>query len=201
MNTKFKGTGVAVVTPFKKDLGIDFEALTKVIEHLISNKVEYLVVLGTTGETATLTQAERKSVFEHFAKVVNKRVPLVYGLGGNNTHEIIENFKFFDLSKADAVLSVSPYYSKPNQEGIYKHYKMIAEKCPLPIIIYNVPGRTASNITAATTLRLANDFKNIIATKEASGNFEQCMKIIKNKPKDFLVISGDDNLTLPLISA
>jgi 4-hydroxy-tetrahydrodipicolinate synthase len=201
MNTKFKGTGVAVVTPFKKDLSIDFDALTRVIEHLITNKVEYLVALGTTGETATLTQAERKQVFEHFAKTVNKRVPLVYGLGGNNTHEILENFKFFDLSKADAVLSVSPYYSKPNQEGIYQHYKKLAENCPLPIIIYNVPGRTSSNITAATTLRLANDFKNIIGTKEASGNMEQCMKIIKNRPKDFLVISGDDNLTLPLMAS
>jgi 4-hydroxy-tetrahydrodipicolinate synthase len=196
----FTGTGVAIVTPFTTKGEIDFPALTKLIEHLIKGKVEYIVVLGTTGETATLSKDEKNQVIAHITKVNKKRVPLVLGIGGNNTAELVEQLKKDDLSSFNAILSVSPYYNKPSQEGIYQHYKVISKASPLPIILYNVPGRTASNLTWETTIRLANDFKNIIAIKEASGNIEQCMKIIKHKPAGFLVISGDDNLTLPLIA-
>lgn len=196
----FQGTGVAIVTPFTNKGEVDFPALTKLVEHLIKGKVEYIVVLGTTGETATLSKEEKKQVIAHIIKTNKKRVPLVLGVGGNNTAELVAQLKKDDLSAFDAILSVSPYYNKPSQEGIYQHYKAIAKASPLPIILYNVPGRTASNITAETTLRLANEFKNIIAIKEASGNIEQCMKIIKHRPDNFLIISGDDNLTLPLIA-
>ena len=199
--TNFTGTGVAIVTPFTTKGDIDFPALTKLVEHLIKGRVEYIVVLGTTGETATLSKEEKQQVIAHIIKATKKRIPLVLGVGGNNTSEIVMKLKKDDLSGFDAILSVSPYYNKPSQEGIYQHYKAIAKASPLPIILYNVPGRTASNITAETTLRLANEFKNIIAIKEASGNIEQCMKIIKYRPDNFLIISGDDNLTLPLIAS
>lgn len=197
----FTGTGVAIVTPFTSKGTIDFPALTKLVEHIIKGRVEYIVVLGTTGETATLSKEEKKQVIAHIIKTTKKRIPLVLGVGGNNTAELVEQLKKDDLSDFDAILSVSPYYNKPSQEGIYQHYKAISKASPLPIILYNVPGRTASNITAETTLRLANEFENIIAIKEASGNIEQCMKIIKYRPDNFLIISGDDNLTLPLIAS
>ena len=199
--TNFTGTGVAIVTPFTTKGEVDFPALTKLVEYLIKGRVEYIVVLGTTGETATLSKEEKKQVIAHIIKTNKKRIPLVLGVGGNNTADLVEQLKKDDLSGFDAILSVSPYYNKPSQEGIYQHYKAIAKASPLPIILYNVPGRTASNITAETTLRLAKDFKNIIAIKEASGNLEQCMKIIKHRPDNFLIISGDDNLTLPLIAS
>lgn len=201
-NSKFKGTGVAIVTPFNKDGSIDYKSLNKLVDFIIKGGVEYVVVLGTTGESVTLSKEEKQSVVTHVIENVNKRVPIVLGLGGNNTQEILSAFKkSSDFNNIDAILSVSPYYNKPNQRGIYQHYKAIAEASPLPIILYNVPGRTASNVTADTTIKLATDFKNIIAVKEASGNLEQCMKIVKHRPKDFLVISGDDMLTLPMIAA
>lgn len=200
-NNKFKGTGVAIVTPFTKDGSIDFHALGKLVNFIIKGGVEYIVVLGTTGESVTLSKDEKELVVSFVIETVNKRVPVVLGLGGNNTKEIVTALKKDSFAGIDAILSVSPYYNKPNQRGIYQHYKAIAEASPLPIILYNVPGRTSSNITADTTIKLANDFKNIIAIKEASGNLEQCMKIIKYRPKDFLVISGDDMLTLPIIAS
>ncbi len=195
-----KGTGVAIVTPFKKSGQIDFDALKKLVNHLIAGKVEYIVALGTTGESVTLSKDEKKDVKECIVKATKKRVPLVLGVGGNNTAEIVEQVKKVNAKDFSAILSVSPYYNKPSQEGIYQHYKAISKASHLPIILYNVPGRTSSNIAWDTTVRLAKDFKNIVAVKEASGNMEQCMKIIKNKPKGFLVISGDDNFTLPLIA-
>ena len=201
-NTKFKGTGVAIVTPFSKDNSIDYKSLGKLVDFIIKGGVEYIVVLGTTGESVTLSKEEKQSIITHVIENVNKRVPIVLGLGGSNTQEIVNSLKkTADFNHIDALLSVSPYYNKPNQRGIYQHYKAISEVSPLPIILYHVPGRTASNLSADTTLKLANDFKNIIAIKEASGNLEQCMKIIKYKPKDFSVISGDDMLTLPMIAA
>src|ERR1700744_1677564 len=169
---KFYGTGVAMVTPFHADGQVDYEGLKNLINYLIDGGIEYLVSLGTTGESATLSSEEKKKVFAFIAEVVKGRVALVAGIGGNNTHEVIEQLKKFDTTGYDAILSASPSYNKPNQEGIYQHYKALAEHTPLPIILYNVPGRTASNITAETTLRLANDFKNIIGIKEASGNFD-----------------------------
>lgn len=197
----FTGTGVAIVTPFTTKGAIDFPALTKLVEHLIKGRVEYIVVMGTTGETATLSKEEKQQVIAHIVKVNKKRLPLVLGVGGNNTAEIVEQLKKDKLSDFDAILSVSPYYNKPSQEGIYQHYKAISKASPLPIILYNVPGRTASNMAWDTTIRLAKDFKNIIAVKEASGNMEQIMKIIKHRPDNFLIISGDDNLTLPIIAS
>jgi 4-hydroxy-tetrahydrodipicolinate synthase len=197
----FTGTGVAIVTPFTNKGAVDFPALTKLVDHIIKGRVEYIVVLGTTGETATLSKEEKQLVIPHIIKATKNRVPLVLGVGGNNTAELVEQLKKDDLTGFSAILSVSPYYNKPSQEGIYQHYKEIAKASPLPIILYNVPGRTASNIAWDTTIRLANEFKNIIAIKEASGNIEQCMKIIKYRPDNFLIISGDDNLTLPLIAS
>jgi 4-hydroxy-tetrahydrodipicolinate synthase len=197
---KFRGTGVAMVTPFKNDGSVDYKQLEKVTQHIIKGKCEYLVVLGTTAESVTLTKDEKKSVVKCVIASADKKVPIVLGHGGNNTQELLEGLNTMDFKGIDALLSVSPYYNKPTQEGIYQHYKVIVQNSPLPVILYNVPGRTASNITAETTLRLANDFKNIIAVKEASGNIEQMMKIINGRPKDFLVISGDDALTLPLIA-
>jgi len=199
--SKFKGTGVAIVTPFSKNGSIDYNALEKLINHIIKGGVEYVVVLGTTGESVTLSKEEKDEIVTFVKKKVNKRVPIVLGLGGNNTQEIVTTLKKGSFDGIDAFLSVSPYYNKPNQTGIYEHYKAIAKASPLPIILYNVPGRTSSNMSAETTLKLAKDFKNIIAIKEASGNLEQCMKIIKYRPKDFLVISGDDMLTLPIIAS
>lgn len=197
----FTGTGVAIVTPFTTKGQIDFPALTKLVEHLIKGRVEYIVVMGTTGETATLSKEEKQQVIAHIVKVNKKRLPLVLGVGGNNTAELVDQLKKDKLSDFDAILSVSPYYNKPSQEGIYQHYKAISKASPLPIILYNVPGRTASNMAWDTTIRLATEFKNIIAVKEASGNMEQIMKIIKHRPDNFLIISGDDNLTLPLIAS
>ncbi|MGV3598895.1 MAG: 4-hydroxy-tetrahydrodipicolinate synthase [Bacteroidota bacterium] len=197
---KFRGTGVAIVTPFKANNEVDFEGLENVTNHIINGKCEYIVILGTTGETATLNKQEKQQVVDTIKRVNNGRVPLVMGIGGNNTVEILETIAHFDFTGFDAVLSVSPYYNKPNQQGLIHHYTAIADACPRPVILYNVPGRTGSNMTAATTLTLAKH-PNIIGMKEASGNMEQCMAIIKNKPDDFLVISGDDALTLPLIGA
>lgn len=200
-NSKFKGLGVAMITPFKEDHSIDFPALTKLTEFLIQGGVNYLVVQGTTGESPVLSKDEKSDVLKCIAEVNNKRVPLVFGAGGNNTAAVAETFKSLDSKIIDGILSVSPYYNKPTQEGIYQHYKFLAGSTDLPIILYNVPGRTASNMLADTTLRLANDFKNIIAVKEASGNMEQIMDIILRKPSDFLVISGDDGITLPIIAS
>jgi 4-hydroxy-tetrahydrodipicolinate synthase len=198
-NTKFKGTGVALVTPFRNDDSIDFKSLAKLVEFQITNGVDYIVVLGTTGESVTLTNDEKHAVIDAVIETVDKRVPIVIGIGGNNTQDIINKIKSFDFSEVDGILSVSPYYNKPNQLGIYEHYKAIASSCPLPVIIYNVPGRTGSNIIADTTLKLANEFKNIVAVKEASGNLTQIMDIINNKPKDFMVISGDDALAFSIV--
>jgi len=195
-NSKFKGMGVAMITPFTEGLGVDFEALARLTEHLIAGGVNYLVVLGTTGETATLNHEEKKQIFQKIKEVADHRVPLVAGLGGNNTLEVIEQIRAFDFSGYDAVLSVSPYYNKPNQEGIYQHYKAIAESSPKPVIIYNVPGRTGSNITAQTQLRIA-ELPNIMATKEASGNFNQVMEILSKRPAGLMVLSGDDAITFP----
>ncbi|UKJ06839.1 4-hydroxy-tetrahydrodipicolinate synthase [Solitalea lacus] len=199
MSTQLKGTGVALVTPFNPDGSVDYSGLKNLIEHLIAGGVEYLVPMGTTGETATLSKEEKQKIFDFVLETNNKRVPLVAGIGGNNTVAIAEQVKNFNSEGFSAILSVSPYYNKPIQEGIYQHYKIVAENAPLPIILYNVPGRTGSNMTAETTLRLA-ELPNIIGIKEASGNFEQFMEIIKYKPKDFLFISGDDGLALPMIS-
>jgi 4-hydroxy-tetrahydrodipicolinate synthase len=195
-----QGTGVALVTPFKSDLSIDFDGLEKLVNHVIDGGVEYLVVLGTTGEAATLSREEKKQVLAHVKKVNAGRSTLVYGWGGNNTQALLEELQEIDTEGVSALLSASPYYNKPSQEGIYQHYKSLAEKSPLPIILYNVPGRTASNLTAATTLRLARDFENIVAIKEASADMIQVMQIIKDKPKDFMVISGEDALTYPMIT-
>lgn len=194
------GVGVALVTPFKSDFSVDYEALARLIDYVIKGRVNYLVTLGTTGETATLSEEEKLEVLGFTYEKVKGRVPVVVGVGGNNTAEVIECLKSWPLDKAAAVLSVSPYYNKPSQEGIYRHYAAIAGATQKDIILYNVPGRTSSNITAGTTLRLAREFKNIIGTKEASGNMEQCLRLCKERPKDFLLISGDDHITLPLIA-
>lgn len=198
---KFIGTGVALVTPFKKDFSVDTEALARIVNHVINGGVEYLVVLGTTAESATLTNEEKELVIETIVKANNNRLPLVLGVGGNNTAKVVEELKTRDFSNFDAILSVSPYYNKPTQEGIYQHFKAIAEVSPLPIILYNVPGRTASNMLPSTVVRLANDFENVIAIKEAAGDIVQAMKLIQTAPKDFLVISGDDMITLPMVLA
>ena len=200
MNT-FLGTGVALVTPFKKDFSVDTAALTKIVNYVIDGGVEYLVALGTTAETATLSQDEKELVIKTIVEANNNRVPLVLGVGGNNTMQLLEELKSRDFSEFSAILSVSPYYSKPTQEGIYQHFKAIAQVAPIPVILYNVPGRTASNMLPETVIRLANDFKNIIGIKEAAGDIVQAMKLIQNKPKDFLVISGDDMIALPMVLA
>jgi len=197
---KFHGTGVAIVTPFRASGAVDYDALCKLIDHLIGGGIEYIVSLGTTGESATLTGEERKKVWAFIAKAVNGRVHLVAGIGGNNTAEVAEQVKQFNITGYDAILSASPHYNKPTQEGIYQHYKAIAENSRLPLILYNVPSRTGSNIAADTVVRLARDFKNIIGIKEASGNFDQINQIMRDKPKDFLMISGDDPITLPMIA-
>jgi 4-hydroxy-tetrahydrodipicolinate synthase len=201
MNSKFLGTGVALVTPFKADLSVDHDALANIVSFNIENGVEYLVVCGTTGESVTITKQEKKDVIATISKANNGRVPMVLGIGGNNTAEVIEEIKATDLSNIDAILSVSPYYSKPTQEGIYQHFKAISEASPIDIILYNVPGRTSRNIEPETTLRLANDFKNVIAVKEAGNNVSQYLQLIKNKPEDFLIISGDDDLALGIVLA
>lgn len=199
--SKFRGTGVAIVTPFKEDRSVDYAALEKLIQHLIAGGVDYLVVNGTTGESVTLSRQEKLDVLAFAIKINNGRVPLVFGIGGNNTQDILDCFHTYNFTGVDAILSVSPFYNKPSQEGIYQHYKAIAAICPLPIILYNVPARTGSHMEAETVLRLANDCKNIIGVKEASGVIFNSMKIIKNKPEGFLVISGDDILNLPIIAS
>ncbi|MDZ7647924.1 MAG: 4-hydroxy-tetrahydrodipicolinate synthase [Cytophagales bacterium] len=193
---KLTGTGVALVTPMSSQGEIDFVSLKKLLAHTAQG-VDYYVVMGTTGESATLSKEEKKKVLTFVRENNKKNLPIVYGIGGNNTQSVIEEIKSTDLTGVDALLSVSPYYNKPPQEGVYQHFKAIANKSPIPIILYNVPGRTASNLTAETTLRLSRH-KNIIGIKEASGNLEQCMKIAREIPKDFLLISGDDLLTLPI---
>lgn len=200
MMNKFKGTGVAIVTPFNKEQNVDYKSLEKLVEHLVTGGVEYLVVQGTTGESVTLSHDEKSAILDFVAEINKKRVPIVLGIGGNNTRELMNHFKHFNFDQVDAILSVSPYYNKPTQEGIFQHYKALAAETPKPIILYNVPGRTASNITADTTLRLS-EINNIIGIKEASGDLGQVMKIINKKPHDFLVISGDDALTLPIIAS
>jgi 4-hydroxy-tetrahydrodipicolinate synthase len=200
LQEKFRGTGIAIVTPFTDDRVIDWESFQKLINFWIEGQVEYLVVLGTTGESPTVHGEEKQKVFSFVNDVTAGRIPLVAGIGGNDTNDVLEGFRNFDLKGYDAILSVAPAYSKPNQEGIYQHYKMLDAHMPLPIIIYNVPSRTGQNVTADTQVRIANDCKNIFATKEASGDFSQIMQIIKNKPSDFLVISGDDLITLPMIA-
>ncbi|MCF8714619.1 4-hydroxy-tetrahydrodipicolinate synthase [Joostella atrarenae] len=199
--SKFLGTGVALVTPFREDLSVDVAALINIVDHTIKGGVEYLVVLGTTAESATLSKEEKELVKQTIIKANNGRVPLVVGVGGNNTAEVVHELKNSDLTAFDAILSVSPYYNKPTQEGIFQHFKAIAEASPLPIILYNVPGRTGSNVLPETVIRLANSFKNIIGVKEAAGDIVQAMRLIKDKPKDFLVISGDDMITLPMVLA
>jgi 4-hydroxy-tetrahydrodipicolinate synthase len=198
---KFKGTGVAIVTPFKNDLSIDFAALGRVIEHVINGGVNYVVALGTTGESVTLSSEEKKAVISFTVETVDKRVPVVVGIGGNNTEEVIKQVRQADLEGVDGILSVAPYYNKPGQRGLFQHFRAIANNCSLPVILYNVPGRTSCNISADTTLELAHECENIVAIKEASGDLTQVMKIVKGKPENFGVISGDDMMTLPIISA
>jgi 4-hydroxy-tetrahydrodipicolinate synthase len=200
INVNLKGMGVALVTPFKEDDRIDFGALGKLVDLQLQNGTDYLVVLGTTAETPVLTDNEKKEVADFIINKVQGKLPIVLGVGGNNTHAVVNDLKTKDFTGVDAVLSVVPYYNKPSQEGMYRHFQAIAEATDLPILLYNVPGRTGVNMTADTTLRLARDFKNIAGIKEASGNIVQMDDIIKNKPKDFMVISGDDGITYPLIA-
>lgn len=196
---KLIGTGVALATPFNNDKTVDFDGLEKLVNFQIDNGVNYLVVLGTTGEPATLTSSEKEAVIQKIVAVNNKKLPLVLGVGGNNTMGVVADLKILNLEDFDAILSVSPYYNKPTQEGIYQHFKAISEASPLPVILYNVPGRTAQNVDPDTVLRLAKDCENVIGIKEAAGDLEQAKKILENKPKDFLVISGDDMIALPMI--
>ncbi len=195
-----RGTGVALVTPFKEDKSIDFDALQALIQFVIEDGVQYVVTLGTTGETPTLSREEKLDIVQATFTAVAGRVPVVIGLGGNNTQAIIKDIETFPVDKATALLSVSPYYSKPSQEGLFQHYKTIASTTAKPIILYNVPGRTGSNIAASTTVRLANEVSNIAGIKEASGNMAQCMQILRDKPQEFMVVSGDDNLALAQIA-
>ncbi|MCF8273149.1 MAG: 4-hydroxy-tetrahydrodipicolinate synthase [Flavobacteriaceae bacterium] len=201
MNSKFLGTGVALVTPFKSDLSIDHEALANIVNFNVNNGTDYLVICGTTGESVTITKQEKKDVIATIAKANKGRLPMVLGIGGNNTAQVIEEINETDLSIFDAILSVSPYYSKPTQEGLYQHFKAISEASPIDVILYNVPGRTSKNMEPETTLRLANDFKNVVAVKEAGNNVAQYLKLLKDKPEDFLVISGDDDLALGVVLA
>ncbi len=200
MSNKITGTGVAIVTPFLLNGEIDFTSLTKLVNNLLDNGVDFIVGLGTTSEAVTLTPDEKESVMKHVINIVDGKIPVVIGIGGNNTKAVVEEIQNTDFKGIDAILSVAPYYNKPNQRGIYEHFKAIAENSIVPIIIYNVPGRTSSNISAETTVKLANDFSNIIAVKEASGNLSQVMDIIYDKPDGFSVLSGDDALTFPMIA-
>ncbi len=195
------GTGVALITPFKKDFSIDIEALKRIVQFSIDGGIEYLVVLGTTAENATLSQEEKEVVIQTVIEANNGALPLVLGVGGNNTAKVVEELKTRDLSAFTAILSVSPYYNKPTQEGIYQHFKAVAEASPIPVILYNVPGRTSSNMLPATVVRLATEFANVVAIKEAAGDIVQAMQLIKDAPKDFLVISGDDMIALPMVLA
>ena len=195
-----RGMGVALITPFKEDESVDYDALAKLVEFQVQNGTDYLVVLGTTAETPTLTESEKKKIIQLVIERVNGRIPIVLGVGGNCTRSVVEKLKTDNFDGIDAILSVAPYYNKPSQEGIYQHYKAIAAATQLPIVLYNVPGRTGVNMTAETTLRIARDFKNVVAVKEDSGNISQMDDIIKNKPENFNVISGDDGITFPLIT-
>ncbi len=199
--SKFKGTGVAVITPFLKDKTVDYDSLSHLINHLIINGIEYLVALGSTGEDATLNIDEKIKIASIFVTINQGRVPLVIGVGGSNTMEVVNELKTRDFAGYDAILSVSPAYNKPTQEGLYQHYKALAEVSPLPIILYNVPGRTAQNIEPNTVLRLAQDFKNIIGIKEAAGDMAQALELLRIKPIEFDIISGDDLLALPITAA
>lgn len=201
ISKKLAGTGVALVTPFHKNGSVDFKSLSRLVEHIIKGKCEYLVPLGTTGESVTLTADEKKAVVDCVIETAANRVPVVMGLGGNNTQEILQKFRQLDFNGIAAILSVSPYYNKPSQKGIIQHYRVIAEESPVPVILYNVPGRTGSNMLAETTLEIANSQSNVIGIKEASGNIEQMMTIMRDRPTGFLLISGDDGITLPLIAA
>ncbi len=192
---------MAIVTPFKNDTSIDFSALGRVVNHVIKGGVNYIVSMGTTGEASTINKDEKQAIISYVIEAVDKRVPLVIGIGGNNTQEVINLIRETDLEGVDGILSVAPYYNKPSQRGLFQHFKAIADCCPLPVIIYNVPGRTCSNISSDTCLELAHECENIVAIKEASGDMAQIMRIIKGKPENFLVISGDDMLTLPIIAA
>ncbi|RLD30220.1 MAG: 4-hydroxy-tetrahydrodipicolinate synthase [Bacteroidetes bacterium] len=195
------GTGVALVTPFNSDLSVDYKALANIVNYNIENGIDYLVISGTTGESVTITKQEKQKIIKTIKEVNDGRLPLVLGIGGNNTATIIEEIKTTDLSEITAILSVSPYYSKPTQEGIYQHFKAIAQVSPVQIILYNVPGRTSANMLPETTLRLAKDFKNIVAVKEAGNNVAQYLQLLKNKSEDFLIISGDDDLALGVVLA
>lgn len=194
---QLRGTGVAIVTPFQENQSVDFDALEKLIDYIIGNGVEYIVTLGTTGETPTLNKQEKLDIINFTFEKINGRVPVVVGIGGNNTSEVIEQVQSYPLDKAAAILSACPYYSKPSQEGLFQHYKLIAEAAPKPVLLYNVPGRTGRNMEAATTLRLANEVPNIAGIKEAGNNISQCMQILRDRPAGFLVLSGDDDLALP----
>lgn len=196
---QFYGTGIAIVTPFKEDLSIDHEALASIVDYNIKNGVDYIVICGTTGESVTTTREEKKELVATINEANNKRVPMVYGIGGNNTKAVIEEIEATDLSLIEGLLSVSPYYNKPTQEGIYQHFKAVAKASPIPVILYNVPGRTSSNMLPETTLRIAKDVENVVAIKEAGNNVAQYLRLLKDKPENFLVLSGDDDLALPVI--
>ena len=198
---KFRGTGVAIITPFKNDSSIDFAALGRVVNHIINGGVNYIVVLGTTGESVTLTKDEKKAIISYVVEVTDNRVPLVVGIGGNSTQEVINCIRHSNLTGIEGILSVAPYYNKPNQRGLFQHFKAIANSTSIPVILYNVPGRTCSNISSDTCLELANVCENIVGIKEASGDMAQIMRIIKNKPDNFNVISGDDLMTIPIIAS
>ena len=198
---KFRGTGVAIVTPFKNDSSIDFAALGRIVNHVINGGVNYIVVMGTTGESATLTRDEKKAIISYVVEVTDNRIPIVIGIGGNSTQEVINCVRHSNLTGVDGILSVAPYYNKPNQRGLFQHFKSIATCSPIPVILYNVPGRTCSNISSETCIELANECENIVAIKEASGDIAQIMRIIRNKPDGFSVISGDDMMTIPIIAS
>lgn len=201
MMKKIKGTGVAIITPFKNDSSIDFAALGRVVNHVITGGVNYIVAMGTTGESVTLTKDEKKAIVSYVIEAIDGRVPLIVGIGGNNTQEVINSVRYSNLEGVDGILSVAPYYNKPSQKGLFQHFKAIATSSPVPIIIYNVPGRTSCNISSDTCLELAHACDNIVGVKEASGDITQIMKIIKGKPENFSVISGDDMMTIPIIAA
>lgn len=201
MNNPFLGTGIAIVTPYNQDGSVDHEALKKIVNFNVENGTNYIVISGTTGESVTITKQEKKEIIKTIKEANSNRLPLVLGIGGNNTAAVIEEINATDLSDFAGILSVSPYYSKPTQEGMYQHFKAIAEACPVPIILYNVPGRTAKNIEPATVLRLANDFENIVAVKEAGNNLQQYYELLRDKPEDFSIISGDDDLALGVVLA
>jgi 4-hydroxy-tetrahydrodipicolinate synthase len=200
MRNSFRGAGVALITPFKDDLSVDYTGLGKIIDSQLDNEIDFLVVLGTTAETATLSSEEKQEIINYVCNRVAGKIPIVVGIGGNNTQSVIDSFKHIDLSKADGILSVVPYYSKPTQEGIFQHFMAIVSESPLPVILYNVPGRTSVSMSAETTLRLARASKKIVGIKEASGNFAEISKIVRDKPEGFIVLSGDDSLTVPIIS-